>query len=138
MAHDWKAERRRVWILAVARAFTITMSVITLVALGAAINQIANAHADSPICEHRGEAHAAQQHTTREADSRWHVEHGQLPTCDLSKGDDHGSVEDHRSSSGNLDQKDDRDDHPDKHDDDKLIPGHRDHEGFHCYRLHCG
>lgn len=134
---DWKAERRRVWILAVARAFTITLAVITLVALGAAINQIAHAHADvlgpgialdlrgtpAPLvvpCEHRGEAHAAQQHTTRDADSRWHVEHGQLPTC-------------------NLAQKDDRDDHQDNHDDDKLIPGHRDHEGFHCYHLlHCG
>lgn len=70
------------------------------------------------LCVHRGEAHAAQQHTTREADSRWHVLHGQLPTC-------------------NLDQKDDKDDHDDSAGDGHLLP-RRDHEGFHCTWHGCG
>lgn len=72
-----------------------------------------------PLCEHRSEAHAAQQHTTREGDSRWHVLHGQLPTC-------------------NLDQKDDHDDHPSDDRDTDHTPFHRDHEGIHCFHFHCG
>lgn len=76
------------------------------------------AHA-GPLCEHRGEAHAAQQHTTREADSRWHVEHGQLPTCD-------------------LDKKDDADKHADEHEHDGNLIPRRDHEGFHCTWHGCG
>lgn len=119
MEHDWKAANRKVWFGAAVRSFTITMWIVVLIAAGAALNQISQAHADSPICEHRGEAHAAQQHTTREADSRWHVEHGQLPTCDLDKPDDR-----------------DHDAGKDEHDSD--LPGHRDHPGFHCVRLHCG
>jgi hypothetical protein len=99
------------------RAFCIAMWIVVAVAAGAAFNQISSAHADSPLCAHRGEAHAAQQHTTREADSRWHVMHGQLPTCDLDK-----------------DQK-----HNDSHQDhDSDLPGHRDHAGIHCFHLHCG
>lgn len=117
MAEDWKAARSHVWLSAGLKAFTVTMWIITLVALGVAVGQISHAHADV-LCEHRGEAHAAQQHTTREADSRWHVEHGQLPTCDLDKHDDHQAG--------------------DEHHDDENLPGHRDHEGFHCYHLHCG
>ena len=67
-------------------------------------------------CEHRSAEHAAQAHTTREGDSRWHVAHGQLPTCGLD------------------DQK------QEKHDESNDSDGHwrRDHEGFHCTWHGCG
>lgn len=117
---DWSKARRSAWLTDALRAFCVAMWIVVLVAAGAAFNQISQAHADSPICEHRGEAHAAQQHTTREADSRWHVEHGQLPTCDLDKKDDR----DHNAG---------RDEH------DSDLPGHRDHPGYHCVHFtHCG
>ena len=35
----------------------------------------------SPVCVHRSAAHAAEHGTTVAADSRWHVRHGELPTC---------------------------------------------------------
>lgn len=75
--------------------------------------------AGTPLCEHRSAEHAAKSHTTREGDSRWHVLHGQLPTC-------------------NLDKSDDKDDNP-SHDDDSptRIP-RRDHHGFHCTWHGCG
>lgn len=137
MSEDWKAAQHQVWLSAGLRAFTVTMWVIALVALGVAAGQIS--HADvmceqlgqhscptpqvqaQPVgltCTHRGEAHAAQQHTTREADSRWHVEHGQLPTCDLDSDKSH-------------------DDHEDNAGDSHLLP-RRDHEGFHCTWHGCG
>jgi hypothetical protein len=117
MIEDWDRAERSALLTAALRAFCIAMWVVVAVAAGAAFNQISQAHADSPLCAHRGADHAAQQHTTREADSRWHVAHGQLPTCDLDK-----------------DQK-----HNDSHQDhDSDLPGHRDHPGFHCVHLHCG
>lgn len=33
------------------------------------------------LCEVRGEAHAAEHHTTVAADSRYHVLNGERPTC---------------------------------------------------------
>lgn len=113
---DWAKARRSAWLTDALRAFCVAMWLVVLVALGAAVSQISQAHADI-LCEHRGEAHAAQQHTTRQSDSRWHVVHGQLPTCDLDKKDD-----------------------PDRNagNDDTDLPGHRDHAGIHCYHLHCG
>ncbi|AAN01829.1 hypothetical protein SEA_BUZZBUZZ_74 [Mycobacterium phage BuzzBuzz] len=36
-----------------------------------------------PTCEHRSAAHIAE-HGGINADSAWHVAHGQLPTCDHS------------------------------------------------------
>ena len=88
-----------------------------------------------PACAHRGAEHAAQHHETREGDSRWHVLHGDLPTCNLDKPDD---TDDHDH------EHDDprwfpRDEHPiERHDDDHPEGVHRDHEGLHCYHLHCG
>lgn len=68
-------------------------------------------------CKHRSAEHAAQAHQTREGDSRWHVLHGQLPTCGLD--DDKGSS----GSDG------DHGDHS---------PPRRDHPGFHCTWHGCG
>lgn len=76
------------------------------------------AHAQAqPACEHRSAEHAAQAHTTREGDSRWHVLHGQLPTCGLDQSDD------------------DRDK---GHGDEGSPRPHRDHPGFHCTIHGCG
>lgn len=71
-----------------------------------------------PVCTHRSAEHAAKQHTTREGDSRWHVAHGQLPTCNLDKSND-------------RDDSDSGDDAPTR------IP-RRDHHGFHCTWHGCG
>lgn len=86
-------------------------------AFALALAYSAHAHADVPgLCEHRGQYHADQHHMTREADSRWHVEHGERPTCGL-----------------------DKDHHIDEHDDnhDVNVP-HRDKPGFGCKHFHCG
>lgn len=90
------------WMLAAAVAATVLAPV---------------AGADAP-CERRSAEHAVQAHTTREGDSRWHVAHGQLPTCGLDK-----------------DSGDKHDD--DRHDDHEGVP-HRDHPGFHCTWHGCG
>lgn len=97
---------------------------------------VPEAWAEGP-CAHRSAEHAAQHHETREQDSHWHERHGDLPTCNLDKKDDYDDksqehddprwkVERHHEDKTKRDN-DDRDDH-----------SHRDHEGFHCYRLHCG
>lgn len=95
------------------KAFTITMWVIVLIALGAAFAQIAHA---GPTCEPRSAEHAAQHHQTREADSRFHVLHGELPTCGLDGPKRDDSHQDNDSPS---------------------LP-RRDHEGFHCTWHGCG
>lgn len=80
-------------------------------AFALALMYSAHAKADVPFtCEHRGQYHADQHHMSREADSRWHVEHGERPTCGLD------------------DKHDDHQEHGDDHHD---IP-HRDHPGFGC------
>lgn len=68
-------------------------------------------------CEHRSAEHAAESHTTREGDSRWHVLHGQLPTCGLGDSSEGGNTGEHRNS----------DDGP-----------RRDHPGYHCTWHGCG
>lgn len=65
------------------RAFTITMSIITLVAFGAAVSQIAHAHADV-LCAHRGYAHV-EHHGGKAEDDRFHIMHHELPSCDHDK-----------------------------------------------------
>lgn len=90
-----------------------------------------------PLCAHRSVEHAAQHHESRESDSRWHIAHHDLPTCNLDKKDD-------------VDDRDHEKDDPrwkvyrtnDKSDDQKdgdgnLVP-RRDHEGFHCTWRGCG
>lgn len=37
----------------------------------------------SPACNHRSKVHI-EKHGGLHRDSRWHVEHGDLPTCDTS------------------------------------------------------
>lgn len=72
----------------------------------------------SPGCEHRSAAHVAE-HGGIDADSAWHVAHGQLATCsDSDSGANH--------------------DDNDRRKDDGLIP-HRDRPGFHCrFLVLCG
>ena len=97
-----------------------TRGIASLIASTVAASSIAAPVAQAqPLCEHRSAAHAAQSHTTREGDSRWHVLHGQLPTC-------------------NLDKSDDKDDHHESDDDHHDIPDRRDHAGIHCFHFHCG
>lgn len=92
---------------------------ITAAAIGCSLVVLPAPHAQAqPACAHRSASHAAQAHTTREGDSRWHVAHGGLPTC-------------------NLDQKDDSDDSS-KDSTSNKTPFYRDHQGFHCYHFHCG
>lgn len=83
MAEDWKAAQRQVWLGAALRAFTVTMWLITLIAFGAAVSQIAHAHADV-LCEHRGYAHI-DHHGGKAEDDRFHLMHGELPSCDHDK-----------------------------------------------------
>lgn len=58
---------KRVWIAALA---TMVGGLVSAPSAGA-----------QPVCEHRSAAHAAEHGTTVEADSRWHVARGELPTC---------------------------------------------------------
>lgn len=92
----------------------------------------------SPLCAHRGAEHAAQHHETREGDSRWHVAHGDLPTCNLDKPDDVDDRDHERDDPRwrymfkDHDKSDDRDEG-----DGTSIP-RRDHQGFHCTWHGCG
>jgi len=92
-------------------------AVLTAAALTAAVwCGCAEAKA-SPVCEHRSAEHAAQHHMSREADSRYHVMHGERPTCGLDDDKDKSNDE--------------------HHDEDHSIP-RRDHPGFHCTWRGCG
>lgn len=89
-----------------------------VVSVGASLLGLSPLAQAQPACAHRSAAHAAKSHTTREGDSRWHVAHGQLPTCNLDKSDD-------------SDDNDSSDDQPNR------IP-RRDHHGYHCTWHGCG
>jgi hypothetical protein len=105
--------------LTVATVKTLIASTVAASSIAIGLTSLAPAVSAQPLCEHRSAAHAAQSHTTREGDSRWHVAHGQLPTCNLDKSDD--SDDNHKS-----------DDNDTNH-----IP-RRDHGGFHCTWHGCG
>jgi hypothetical protein len=76
-----------------------------------------HAHA-GVLCEHRGGAHI-ERHGGKLEDDRFHISRGERVTCD-----------------GDTDR---RDREPaERHAEAAVVPGHRDHPGFHCKRFHCG
>jgi hypothetical protein len=83
MTEDWQAARLKVWFSAALRAFTVTLWVITLIAAGVAVDQIARANAMGD-CKHRGYAHI-DHHGGKAEDDRFHLMHHELPTCDHDK-----------------------------------------------------
>lgn len=88
------------------------------------------------LCAHRGAEHAAQHHESREADSRWHVMHGDLPTCNLDKPDD---VDDRDHERDDPRWRLPHDEHKsDDHEEDHADVPHRDRPGFHCTWRGCG
>lgn len=91
----------------------------------------------SPLCAHRGAEHAAQHHESRDSDSRWHVLHGDLPTCNLDKQDDVDDRDHEKDDPRWRVYHDDKRKSDDKEDDGNAFP-HRDSPGFHCTWHGCG
>jgi len=74
----------------------------------------------SPGCAHRSAVHVAE-HGGHAADSRWHVAHGDLPTCDPDSSGARSSDDDDGDDGGRF-----------------RIP-HRDRLGYHCkWLVFCG
>jgi hypothetical protein len=71
----------------------------------------------APSCEHREAGHV-DKHGGKLEDDRFHLSRGERVTCD-----------------GDSDHSNDKREEPREA---AVVPGHRDHEGFHCYHLHCG
>lgn len=96
------------------------------------------------ICEHRSNAHI-QRHGGMDADSSWHIAHGERPTCDKSNPD-HKTSDDPRHDNDlpfgpPKHQSDDPPGVDDSTDNSKSgDPGiwRRDHVGFSCTIFGCG
>jgi hypothetical protein len=69
-------------------------------------------------CEHRGMNHA-KEHGGQIEDDRFHLLRGERVSC--------GGDSDHKDGSPS-----------EHHDAARVVPGHRDRGGFHCFRMHCG
>lgn len=83
------------------------------------------AHALPGMCAYRGADHI-DRHGGKMADDLFHREHGEKVTCDHDKNKGDKAPEEAVHDAEDVEH----------HDDD--LPGHRDHEGFHCFHLHCG
>lgn len=104
---------------------------------GLATEPPAQASDDPAVCDHRGFMHI-ERHGGKAADDEWHRRHGQPVTCAEDKRQKDEPDDTDPKEPSHLPGEDGA--HHDKREshDDVGTPLYRDHEGYSCYRLHCG